>query len=146
MYRTGPFILSEKLGLTPDLLTIGKGTSDMMFPFALTLYSDVLARRLYAVQPRLSAAIRRAYDYEAGYRTVLNVLRQAEELDLPGRVARAGDLVTEQLGAAPGVQQARPRHSGAWPAHRHRAEHRPLAPEAAPEPGGLAAPVCHAAA
>ena len=39
MYRTGPFILSQTFDLTPDLLLLGKGTSDMMFPFALTLYS-----------------------------------------------------------------------------------------------------------
>ena len=39
MYRTGPFIYSQTLELTPDLLLLGKATSDMMFPFALTLYS-----------------------------------------------------------------------------------------------------------
>jgi acetylornithine/succinyldiaminopimelate/putrescine aminotransferase len=99
MYRTGPFTLSEKLGLTPDLLTIGKGTSDMMFPFALTLYSDALAGRLDEVRPGLPAAVRSSYDYDAGYRTVLNVLRRAEELDLPGRVARAGALFAEGLRA-----------------------------------------------
>jgi acetylornithine/succinyldiaminopimelate/putrescine aminotransferase len=99
MYRTGPFTLSDKLGLKPDLLTVGKGTSDMMFPFALTLYSDALAARLDEVQPELPAAIRRSYDYETGYRTVLNVLRRADELDIPARVARAGALFAEQLRA-----------------------------------------------
>ncbi len=39
MYRTGPFIFSQTLDLTPDLLLLGKATSDMMFPFSLTLYS-----------------------------------------------------------------------------------------------------------
>jgi acetylornithine/succinyldiaminopimelate/putrescine aminotransferase len=97
MYRTGPFTLSAKLGLTPDLLTIGKGTSDMMFPFALTLYSDALAERVSEVQQGLPAAIRSSYDYDTGYRTVLNVLRRAEELDLPSRVAHAGALFAEGL-------------------------------------------------
>jgi acetylornithine/succinyldiaminopimelate/putrescine aminotransferase len=100
MYRTGPFTLSAELGLTPDLLTIGKGTSDMMFPFALTLYSDALAGRVGEVRPGLPAAVRSSYDYDAGYRTVLNVLRRAEELDLPGRVAHAGALFAEGLRAA----------------------------------------------
>ena len=39
MYRTGPFVLSQTFDLTPDILLLGKATSDMMFPFALTLYS-----------------------------------------------------------------------------------------------------------
>jgi acetylornithine/succinyldiaminopimelate/putrescine aminotransferase len=99
MYRTGPFLLSEKLGLAPDLVTIGKGTSDMMFPFALTLYSDALARRLDQQQPELPTALRRSYDYDTGYRTVLNVLRRAEELGLSDRVAQAGALFAEQLRA-----------------------------------------------
>jgi acetylornithine/succinyldiaminopimelate/putrescine aminotransferase len=100
MYRTGPFVLSEKLGIRPDLLTVGKGTSDMMFPFALTLYSDALADRLDRVRPELPAAIRRSYDYETGSRTVLNVLRRAEELNIPDRVARAGAQFAEQLKVA----------------------------------------------
>src|SRR5262249_50507497 len=46
MYRTGPFTLCERYGITPDLLTIGKGTSDMLFPFALTQYSAAVGERL----------------------------------------------------------------------------------------------------
>ena len=40
MFRTGPFVRSSELSICPDLMTLGKGTSDMMFPFAMTLYSD----------------------------------------------------------------------------------------------------------
>jgi acetylornithine/succinyldiaminopimelate/putrescine aminotransferase len=97
MYRTGPFTLSAELGLTPDLLTIGKGTSDMMFPFALTLYSEAVARRLNELRSGLPAFIRESYGYETGYRTVLNVLRRAEDLNMTGRVASAGALFAEQL-------------------------------------------------
>jgi acetylornithine/succinyldiaminopimelate/putrescine aminotransferase len=99
MYRTGPFVLSDKLGINPDLLTIGKGTSDMMFPFALTLYSDAVAGQLDRAQPGLPAAILRSYGYDAGYKTVLNVLRLAEELDISARVARAGAQFADQLRA-----------------------------------------------
>jgi acetylornithine/succinyldiaminopimelate/putrescine aminotransferase len=106
MYRTGPFTLSAELGLTPDLLTIGKGTSDMMFPFALTLYSDALAERVAEVRQGLPAAVRSFYDYDTGYRTVLNVLRCAEELDLPGRVAHAGALFAEGLRVVLGSNKA----------------------------------------
>jgi len=45
----------------------------------------------------LPDAIRRRYGYELGYRTVLNVLRRAEELGLAERVAESGELVAQLL-------------------------------------------------
>src|SRR5262249_573732 len=45
-YRTGPFVRSAEFGIQPDLLTVGKGASDMMFPFAMTLYSDAIQHTL----------------------------------------------------------------------------------------------------
>src|SRR5262249_10214871 len=46
MFRTGPFVRSVDIGLHPDVMTIGKGTSDMMFPFAMSLHSDQVQQRL----------------------------------------------------------------------------------------------------
>ena len=57
MFRTGPFVRSREMGLAPDLLTIGKGTSDMMFPFALTLHSGEVQQRLDQVRCRLNRHI-----------------------------------------------------------------------------------------
>src|SRR5262249_1009290 len=90
MYRTGPFVLSSRLGLKPDLLTIGKGTSDMMFPFALTLYSAAVQRRLDEVLPELPRGIRQQYGYDFGYKTMLNTLQRVHGTGLPERVAEAG--------------------------------------------------------
>jgi acetylornithine/succinyldiaminopimelate/putrescine aminotransferase len=92
MYRTGPFTRAAELGLTPDLLTIGKAVCDMMFPFALTLYSAAVERRLDAVQPDLAPCLRRRLGHDLGYRTVLNVLTRARETGLAERVAEAGAL------------------------------------------------------
>ena len=97
MYRTGPFTRSGALGLSPDLLVLGKGTSDMMFPFALTLYSAAVREKFARVAPDLPAAIRRRYGYEYGYRTVLNVLRRAEELRLAERAHESGALFARLL-------------------------------------------------
>jgi acetylornithine/succinyldiaminopimelate/putrescine aminotransferase len=97
MHRTGPFALSRGMGLSPDLLILGKGTSDMMFPFALLLYSKAVQERLDWAAPDLAETIRGRYDYEFGYRTVLNVLRQAEELRLAERVADSGALFARRL-------------------------------------------------
>jgi 4-aminobutyrate aminotransferase-like enzyme len=111
MYRTGPFIRSCKLGLTPDLLTIGKGTSDMMFPFAVTLYSDRVRQQLAAAKTDLPQAIRSRFDYEFGYKTLLNVLDWAEKDNLPERVSSAGTLferlLTDGLRGCPAVRDVR---------------------------------------
>jgi acetylornithine/succinyldiaminopimelate/putrescine aminotransferase len=97
MYRTGPFTLSGSLGLSPDLLVIGKGTSDMMFPFTMLLHSAAVRAKLDTLAPDLPDAIRQRYDYPFGYRTVLNVLRQAEGLQLAERVPESGKLFTRLL-------------------------------------------------
>jgi acetylornithine/succinyldiaminopimelate/putrescine aminotransferase len=97
MYRTGPFTLSENLGLTPDLLTVGKAACDMMFPFALTLYSAALQKRLNEIRPDLAESIRRKFDYDLGYRTVLNVLTRARKTGLAGQVEKAGALFAALL-------------------------------------------------
>src|SRR5260370_19118987 len=98
MYRTGPFALSCARGLSPDLLVVGKGVSDMMFPFALLMYSSVIREKLERAGSDLPAAIQKRYGYEFGYKTVLNVLRRAEELRLPERVAESGALFARLLG------------------------------------------------
>jgi acetylornithine/succinyldiaminopimelate/putrescine aminotransferase len=111
MYRTGPFARSRALGLSPDLLVLGKGTSDMMFPFALLLYSAAVREKLDRAGTDLPAAIRKRYGYEYGYRTVLNVLRRAEELRLAERVEESGALfarlLKEGLASCPAVREVR---------------------------------------
>jgi acetylornithine/succinyldiaminopimelate/putrescine aminotransferase len=92
MYRTGPFSLSVSMSLSPDLLALGKGTSDMMFPFSLLLYSAAVQTKLDQVGSDLAEEIQKNYSYEFGYRTVLNVLRLAEELRLEERVAESSAL------------------------------------------------------
>jgi acetylornithine/succinyldiaminopimelate/putrescine aminotransferase len=111
MYRTGPFVLSRKLGIRPDFLTIGKGTSDMMFPFALTLYTDAVRARLDACQPGMTEAIRQRYSFDWGYMTVLNVLRMTESQDQPEHAAQTSalfaELLTEGLASCRAVRAVR---------------------------------------
>jgi acetylornithine/succinyldiaminopimelate/putrescine aminotransferase len=99
MYRTGPFSQSRSFGLTPDVLLLGKGTSDMLFPFSLTVYSDLVAGMLAVQGSALTGAIKRRYGYELGYRTVVNVLRWAEAQVLSGQVAAAGEQFERLLRA-----------------------------------------------
>jgi acetylornithine/succinyldiaminopimelate/putrescine aminotransferase len=97
MYRTGPFIRSQAVGVVPDLLLLGKATSDMMFPFALTLYSAAVRARVERNGSDLIALIQQQYGYDHGFKTVLNVLRQAETENTSRRVACAGELIAKLL-------------------------------------------------
>ena len=99
MYRTGPFTLSQTLGLTPDFLLLGKATSDMVFPFALTLYSTAVQRMLEYRGSDLADSIQKQYGYEQGYKTVVNVLRLGDELEIDRQVKSAGELFAELLNA-----------------------------------------------
>jgi acetylornithine/succinyldiaminopimelate/putrescine aminotransferase len=110
-YRTGPFSLARAMGLSPDFLLLGKGTSDMMFPGALTLYSDRARSRLDDATSTLADTFRQRYGYEFGCRTILNVLRFAEKTSLADRVSEAGkyfaNCLTEQLAGCRAVRQVR---------------------------------------
>jgi acetylornithine/succinyldiaminopimelate/putrescine aminotransferase len=97
MFRTGPFVRTSGNPIQPDLLTIGKGISDMMFPFALTLYSDRIDYLLKARQSTLASDLHNKYSYELGYRALLNTLRRAEHEDVSLQVARAGQRFQEEL-------------------------------------------------
>jgi len=99
MYRTGPFTLSHAMGLTPDLLVVGKAISDMMFPFALTLFSESVQRQLDLVGSNLANEIRQRYTYRQGYQTADNVLRFAESMRLPDQVAASSALIAKLLDA-----------------------------------------------
>jgi acetylornithine/succinyldiaminopimelate/putrescine aminotransferase len=110
-YRTGPFARSSEAGVQPDLLTIGKGASDMMFPFAMTLYSESIRQVLDERGCSLPQVIRDRYSYELGIRTVLSTLRRAEQDCLSEKVRTNGrlfaTLLEEQLIASKLAREAR---------------------------------------
>lgn len=97
-YRTGPFTLSREYELRPDLLTLGKAVSDMMFPYAFTLGSEAVFRRAGEYDGRLVERLAARHDYEWGWRTTLNLLRRAERDGLEERVRAAGRRFAERLG------------------------------------------------
>jgi len=111
MFRTGPFVRSRQPGIQPDLMSIGKATSDMMFPFGLTLFSDEVQRRLDERACRLPELLNERYGYETGIKTVLNTLRRAETDDLAEQVRQRGELfarlLAEHLSGCPLVRDVR---------------------------------------
>jgi acetylornithine/succinyldiaminopimelate/putrescine aminotransferase len=111
MYRTGSFTLSEAMGLKPDIMTLGKGASDMMVPFAVTLYSAEIFERLQAAAPELVRSLSLRCAYEHGMKTMLNVIDQAQHKGLPERVGDAAalfaKLLSEQLRDCRAVEAVR---------------------------------------
>ncbi|AFY54186.1 ornithine/acetylornithine aminotransferase [Rivularia sp. PCC 7116] len=97
IFRTGLFARSLLHGLKPDLLVLGKGTSDMMFPFSIVQYTENIQQKLNALGSSLIKEIQERYNYPVGYRTVLNVLHKAEEMKLEERVTKSGKLLEKLL-------------------------------------------------
>lgn len=98
MFRTGPFCRSSGESFVPDLLTLGKGTSDMLFPFALTLYSDRIQQRLQARRTDLPDVLRHRFGFELGYLSVLNTLLRNDQEPITPQVRDAEGLIRSFLG------------------------------------------------
>ena len=111
MFRTGPFLRSHDVGLTPDLVSIGKGASDMMFPFAATLYNDRVAALLQDARSEFPEWLHERYGYSIGLATLLNILKSAQTDDWEARVRNQGNLFSQLLDASlkdcPNVEDVR---------------------------------------
>ncbi|VEP15754.1 Ornithine/acetylornithine aminotransferase [Hyella patelloides LEGE 07179] len=111
MYRTGFLSRSHFLGLTPDLLVLGKGTSDMMFPFGIVQYSETIRQKLNAMESQILEQIEDRHNYPIGYRTVLNLLQQAEDIQLKEQIKESGilfeKLLSEGLASCKAVRDIR---------------------------------------
>ncbi|MEZ6131883.1 MAG: aminotransferase class III-fold pyridoxal phosphate-dependent enzyme [Planctomycetaceae bacterium] len=99
MFRTGPFVRSLDVGISPDILTIGKGTSDTIFPFAATLYSDDVRNRLTVLNPELPHWIRERHQSAPASAALLNTLRRAEHEDWSTQVRRQSNVFQQELTA-----------------------------------------------
>jgi acetylornithine/succinyldiaminopimelate/putrescine aminotransferase len=97
MYRTGPFCLSKALGLQPDLLTFGKGASDMVIPMAVTLYSDRVREGLVENCPELPSELCERTENKSGYKTLLNALDRIADQGLAARATEIGSTFIRQL-------------------------------------------------
>ncbi len=97
MFRTGPFVRSTELQISPDLLAVGKGTSDMMFSFALTLYTERLHQKLHRQGSSLARDLQHRYGYLTGYRALCNTLRRDQIEQIGERVAESGRLLEQTL-------------------------------------------------
>lgn len=111
MFRTGPFVRSRTCGLQPDLMTLGKAVSDMMFPFGFTLYSKEVHEVMMTRNPTLLERCHRLHGFETGYQTARLALSHAEVAGMAERVRTAGRAFEFQLhrhlGSCPRVRETR---------------------------------------
>jgi acetylornithine/succinyldiaminopimelate/putrescine aminotransferase len=111
VFRTGPFVRSSHTPLRPDLITLGKGVSDMMFPFALTLYSEEVARMLRDHDSHLAEQLRERFTHETAWRCLLNVLQRSATENTAARVNAAGrelrNCLEDEFDELPLVRQTR---------------------------------------
>ena len=63
----------------------------------MTLYSAAIGAKLDALQSNLAQSLRRRYDYEFGYKTLLNTLQRAEKQCLVRPCSRSPALFVKIL-------------------------------------------------
>ena len=97
MFRTGPFVHCQDVGIKPDLISVGKAASDMMFPFAMTLFSDQVQHVLQSRACNMTNVIRTRFGYEFGYKTMLNTLIHAEQNGLDAHIRSRAELFEKRL-------------------------------------------------
>jgi acetylornithine/succinyldiaminopimelate/putrescine aminotransferase len=97
MFRTGPLLMSESCRLMPDLVTIGKATSDMVFPMSLTLCSEAVVRSAGENAPQSTTRLLQRAGCESGWHVLRNALERAEQQNLPEQVRSAGEQLLVSL-------------------------------------------------
>ena len=97
MFRTGPFCRSTDVQLAPDLMTIGKATSDMMAPSSFTLYSQHVHELLHNRECRLAEEALQFHQYPLTFPALLRTLRTFDELQLSDRVRQCGARFSTRL-------------------------------------------------
>jgi acetylornithine/succinyldiaminopimelate/putrescine aminotransferase len=97
MFRTGPFLRSSTSSIQPDIVTLAKGTSDMMIPFAAVLLSESVYQSLMTVAPELAEDARRRFAYPVAYAALYNSLTRAVSEDWARRVRHQAAVFRKAL-------------------------------------------------
>lgn len=97
MYRTGPFLRSADVGLQPDLVTLGKGASDMMFPIGITLFNERVRAALADHPDDPIEYFRQRYFHPESAAALLNSLERAEKENWEQQVRHQGQVFAAHL-------------------------------------------------
>jgi acetylornithine/succinyldiaminopimelate/putrescine aminotransferase len=96
-FRTGDFLSYNSQVMEPDIVTLSKGISDMIFPMAVTLVSKNIYENAQAHYPQLVSQYGTRYLNQLGAHIGLHALNKAVELDISSNVKKMGNMLQAGL-------------------------------------------------
>jgi ornithine--oxo-acid transaminase len=97
MYRTGPFLASERFHTDPDVLILAKALSGGLIPCGAVLMSDEVYDAVYGSLKRAIVHTSTFSENALAMRAGLATLRVLEQEHLGERAARMGDYLRDRL-------------------------------------------------
>jgi acetylornithine/succinyldiaminopimelate/putrescine aminotransferase len=97
MYRTGRFLSYEGKLANPDLVVLGKGMSDMVFPVATAAVSSQVFRAACSQNEATVRQFSNLYRCQIGAHTALNAIQSADAMGLAKRASEIGDYFKTRL-------------------------------------------------
>lgn len=97
MFRSGTFLAHQHHAFTPDLVTIGKGTSDMTFPSSAVLITEKLFQKVQNVNSHLVNILQTYYLNQISAHITLNALNWCLENNIAAQVQKSGQMIKELL-------------------------------------------------
>jgi acetylornithine/succinyldiaminopimelate/putrescine aminotransferase len=97
VYRTGAFLSISNEAITPDIVTLSKGLSDMVFPVAVALVTgDVYDKAFHQNQPMVTF-LEGLYKNQLGAHIAWHALGKAETEGIPGNVREVAPYLAREL-------------------------------------------------
>lgn len=97
MYRTGTFLYAHQRNIPYDIVTIGKGLTDMTFPQGAVLVSANVYQKALSQNKQLVESLSAYYRNQLGSHIALHALSKVEQEQISKRVHRNGDMLKERL-------------------------------------------------
>ena len=97
LYRTGTCFNFQRKSLTPDIITVAKGLSDMTFPNACVLVTEPVYRAAKKNNAPYMALADSHFNHQVGAFVALNALKKAQDLNLQDNAQQMGDFIISSL-------------------------------------------------
>jgi len=93
MYRMGEFLAHKKTPLSPDIVTMGKGLSDGIFPFSAALVSSDVYQKALSANPDTVNYLQHLYVNQLGAHIALHVIEKLSSMEIEKHVAHVSQLL-----------------------------------------------------
>jgi thioester reductase-like protein len=102
LFRTGTCFNYQKKSLSPDIVTIAKGLSDMTFPNAAVVVSDAVYHEAKKNNAHYVSLLDTHFNHQLGAYIALNALKKAQDLHLAQNATDMGHFILTSLKALEG--------------------------------------------